>query len=96
MPMIFGHHVAAESTNTWGPLFTELLRVEGFEVDDRTTIVEQEKSINCTHRTTKAVLFLEFLYVKKTWHPILVRRNHRVCCTIEKAVRTPSTDISAM
>ena len=77
--LLFALTVATESEESWTIVFRNLKNVSGFDVKGRVTIVDQERSIDCSFEKTmeNAKLCLDPLRVKKNMAKDLGRKNYR-------------------
>ena len=92
VPILFFHSVGVESEETWLTVFKALKDIPGYDVEGRITIVDQEKSIDSTYRSTMqhAKLFLDMLHVKKNMSKTLGAERAAGILKYENAVRAPS------
>lgn len=67
VPILFAHHVGSECGDIWRTVFKAMKCIDGFDVPDRVTVVDQEKSIDAEYKTVfeHAKHFLDVLHVKK-------------------------------
>ena len=93
-PLVFAHFVGAECLETWTRVFQACAGIEGFDVPLRTTIVDQEKSIDSAYRAClkHAKLFLDPLHVKKNLGAKLGAEKASGLRSYERAVYAPSME----
>lgn len=93
-PLVFAHSVGPECYESWKVVFDACAELEGFDVESRTTIVDQEKSIDKAYREcfTNAKLFLDPLHVKKNLGPKLGAGKAIGLHLYEQAVHAPTVE----
>lgn len=92
LPLVFAHFVGSECEEYWTSVFNACKSLPGFDITERTTIVDQEKSIDTAYRKVmeRAKLFLDPLHVKKNMGPKLGSEKAVGLSLYERAVRAPS------
>ena len=93
-PLVFAHFVGAEGMDTWAKVFAAAADIPGFDVPTRTTIVDQEKSIDSAYKRCMrhAKLFLDPLHVRKNLGTALGAGKVVGVRMYDKALRNPSRD----
>lgn len=91
LPVFFGHFVGAECYEYWKTVFDAMKGIDGYDVAERTTIVDQEKSIDSayTDAMAHAKLFLDPLHVKKNMSKQLGPEKASALSLYEQAVYAP-------
>ena len=95
-PLVFGIFVGPECLETWRNIFQACAAIDGFEVPSRTTIVDQEKSIDRAYREClqHARIFLDPIHVKKNLGAKLEGAEKAIGLQLyEKAVRAPTVEM---
>ena len=71
--LVFAHSVGLECYDSWKMVFQACAMMDGFDVETRTTILDQERSIYKAYRECfkKAKFFLDPLHVRKNLRPKL-------------------------
>lgn len=66
-PLLFAHSIGSECTLSWKRVFNALAEIPHFDIPGRTTIVDQEKSIDSAYASAMkhADYFLDPLHVRK-------------------------------
>ncbi|CAN8075950.1 unnamed protein product [Agarophyton chilense] len=67
LPLLFAHLIGAECYETWNTVFEECINIPGYDIAERTTIVDQEKRIDKAYEEvfSEAKIFLDPLHVRK-------------------------------
>lgn len=95
IPIVFAHFVGPECLETWRHVFLACAAIDGFDIPERTTIVDQEKSIDGAYREClqHARLFLDPLHVKKNLGAKLDGADKAMGLQLyEKAVYAPTVE----
>ena len=81
LPLVFAHFVGAERYEYWRIVFEACKEIPGFDVAERTTIVDQEKRIDKAYKEVfnEAKMFLDPLHVRKTCELNLGLRRQLGC-----------------
>lgn len=91
-PLLFDHSVGTEREETWMPIFQAMADLDAFNVERRTYVVDQQKSINLAFRRTmeKYNLFLDWMHVRNSMAPkIRTERSQRLSLN-DMALKAPS------
>lgn len=92
LPLVFAHFIGPENNDNWKKVLRECAEIPGFDVPSRTTIVDQEKSIDCAYREVfkEAKMFLDPLHVKKNMGAKLGANKVLGLSLYERALLAPS------
>lgn len=91
-PLVSSHHVATENRETWHNVFTACHCILHLDRPWRVTILDQEKSIDLSYRSTMyhAPTFLDNHHVKNNMIPHVGSQKSSAADLYEKALRAPS------
>ncbi|PXF42487.1 hypothetical protein BWQ96_07796 [Gracilariopsis chorda] len=92
LPLLFAHFIGTEDYGTWKKVFEECKLIPGFDVPARTTIVDQEKSIDRPYKKVfeSAKTFLNLLHVKKNMGAKLGAAKAIGLSLYERALHAPT------
>lgn len=92
LPLLFAHFVGAECHEYWHRVFSECQKLEGFDVESRTTIVDQEKSIDSAYKDVfqNAKMFLDPMHVRKNMGSALGASRAVGISLYDKALYAPT------
>lgn len=93
-PLVFAHSVRTECQEAWKPVFDVLKNMPGFDIYRRTTIVDQEKSIDAAFRSVmeKANLFLDWMHVTKNMASSIGSEKNIGVSLYQRALRASSIE----
>lgn len=94
VPIAFAHFVGAECHQYWSNVFRACKNIDGFDIPDRTVVVDQEKSIDTSFKEifSHAKMFLDPMHVKKNMGSKLGRFKASGISYYEQALRAPSKE----
>lgn len=94
IPLVFGHSVGPECYEFWKIIFDACAAIDGFDIAQRTTIVDQEKGIAKAYREAvkNSKLFMDPLHVKKNLASKLGAHKNAGIDLYEQAVRAPTVE----
>lgn len=102
LPLVFAHSVGSECKEMWTEVFTACAEIPNFDIQNRTTIVDQEKSIHTAFNDCmqNAKLFLDPLHVKKNMSKCLGSSSsseRNVAINLyENALKAPTIELCVM